>query len=126
SSPACVLSSSERRSWLMGQGLTRLRYCAAVAVLVLMGLAPAPHGVVRAAGDPNTLNLAILYFAPVLDPAVNYDVSAATFLPACYDGLVRGVGEKNVKIVPDLATSWKQSADGKTWTFKLRSGVKFH
>lgn len=28
--------------------------------------------------------------------------------------------------IPTLATEWTQSADAKTWTFKLRQGVQFH
>ena len=61
-----------------------------------------------------------------LDPQVNYDSSGFIALGNVYDGLVRAVGEKTVSIVPDLATSWTHSADGKTWTFTLRPGVKFH
>jgi ABC-type transport system substrate-binding protein len=41
-----------------------------------------------------------------------------------YESLV-GYGADGA-IVPMLATSWTQSADGKTTTFTLRTGVKFH
>ncbi|MDR0435105.1 MAG: ABC transporter substrate-binding protein [Gracilibacteraceae bacterium] len=34
--------------------------------------------------------------------------------------------DADFKQVPALAESWEMSADGKTWTFHLRSGVTFH
>ncbi|TWH51660.1 ABC transporter substrate-binding protein [Sporomusa sp. KB1] len=40
-----------------------------------------------------------------------------------YEGFVEDGGEG--KILPQLATSWDISPDGKTYTFKLRQGVKF-
>ncbi|MDP3061714.1 MAG: ABC transporter substrate-binding protein [Chloroflexota bacterium] len=45
-----------------------------------------------------------------------------------YDLLVRQDPRDpaNLPVVPSLATSWKISADGSSYTFKLREGVKFH
>ena len=34
--------------------------------------------------------------------------------------------DKNLNVIPSLATSFEQSADGQTYTFHLRPGVKFH
>ena len=34
--------------------------------------------------------------------------------------------DDNFQTIPELATEWSASADGLTWTFKLRPGVKFH
>ena len=44
--------------------------------------------------------------------------------PKVYDGLLDY--DKDLKAVPNLAESWEVSADGKTVTFKLRKGVKWH
>jgi ABC-type transport system substrate-binding protein len=41
-----------------------------------------------------------------------------------YEGLV--TFDDQMTIQPQLAESWKVSDDGLTWTFKLKSGVKFH
>lgn len=43
---------------------------------------------------------------------------------AIYNGLVKFDEELNFQ--PDLATDWSVGDDGKTWTFNLRQGVKFH
>ncbi|GAA4611604.1 ABC transporter substrate-binding protein [Saccharopolyspora hordei] len=41
------------------------------------------------------------------------------------EGLV-GFKPGSADVQPELAESWEHSPDGKTWTFKLRTGVKFH
>jgi len=42
-----------------------------------------------------------------------------------YESLLQWEGAE-MRPVPGLAESWTRSEDGKTWTFKLRAGVKWH
>jgi peptide/nickel transport system substrate-binding protein len=58
-----------------------------------------------------------------LDPVRSGNFADRMVLSAMCDSLV-GVGP-DLKLIPQLATSWNVSADGKTLTFKLRQGVKF-
>ncbi len=61
---------------------------------------------------------------PTLDPHLTSDVSASVVVVEVFGGLV--TINTDLKIVPDLAEKWTVSPDGKTYTFTLRSNVKFH
>jgi peptide/nickel transport system substrate-binding protein len=60
-----------------------------------------------------------------LDPAIVSDGPSLRVADQITEGLVT-VQPGTTKIIPDLATSWKGSNGSKRWTFKLRTGVKFH
>ena len=61
----------------------------------------------------------------VLDGALVSDGESLRALDQMFEGLVT-LKEGSTEVVPGLAESWESNADGKAWTFKLRSGVKFH
>jgi peptide/nickel transport system substrate-binding protein len=73
----------------------------------------------------------ILNFSVVAEPP-NYDCHGSTTFALIhpiaphYSLLVKFDGKDFTKVVPDLAESWTVAPDGKTYTFKIRSGVKFH
>src|SRR5437667_6229150 len=62
--------------------------------------------------------------APSLDPMLEQALSRQRLDPLFYNRLVEWGHDG--KLEPGLAESWTTSADGRTWTFKLRRGVKFH
>src|SRR5688572_28225892 len=60
-----------------------------------------------------------------LDPAATEWGSDAMIIESVFETLVR-FSDRGVDLVAGLAESWERAADGKTWTFRLRSGVTFH
>lgn len=59
-----------------------------------------------------------------LDPAFSKDQATMWACNQIYDGLV-SVNE-SLEVVPAVAESWELSADGKTYTFRLKEGIRFH
>ncbi len=92
--------------------------------------APAPGG--GAGGDsgpaqPKVNRLVFVTEPPAVERSETRNLSTPNdwqFTPM-YESLI-GVDEKNGKRVPALATAWKVGADGSSYEFTLRKGVKFH
>jgi ABC-type transport system substrate-binding protein len=62
-----------------------------------------------------------------LDPALSYDTASGEVIQNIYETLVFYDGEATDKFVPQLASEMPTvSEDGTVWTFKIRTGVKFH
>jgi peptide/nickel transport system substrate-binding protein len=88
------------------------------ACLVTLGVAGAGSGrgtlVFGGSADPT-----------YLDPALVSDGESFRVTEQIYEGLVQLVPGKTT-IKPELATRWKIARDGKTYTFFLKRGIKFH
>ncbi|MDQ7828961.1 MAG: ABC transporter substrate-binding protein [Armatimonadota bacterium] len=97
-----------RRSWLL------------LAVLLLAPLTPA-----RSAPSAGTLTWALHVPIDRLDPPASFSLATGMVVGRnLFDRLVEH--DERLNIVPGLATSWSTSRDGRTWTFRLRRGVRFH
>lgn len=59
-----------------------------------------------------------------LDPARISDIYGRAVAQQVFDGLVQF--DQTLNVVPGVAEFWKASRDGRTWTFTLRKGVRFH
>jgi len=82
------------------------------------------------APEPNAKRGGVLRYGFFGAPA-HFDVhqlGAGIGMQGCmYDNLIRrDPRDSGQTIIPDLAHSWEIAKDGKTYTFFLRQGVKFH
>jgi len=99
-----------------------------VALMAGMGLAPA-QAEYQQEHRGGTMRLLARSAAGTLDPHINYTDQGWQIYQPIYDGLVafrKAEGMDGFTIVPDLAEALPEvTNDGKTFTFKLRKGIKF-
>jgi peptide/nickel transport system substrate-binding protein len=74
-------------------------------------------------GGGGTIRIALIN-DPILNPAIAPDIGSVMVNKVLFPGLVRP--DEQLRPSPDLASSWTASADGRTWTFQLRAGVRWH
>jgi len=73
----------------------------------------------------DTLTLGMVLEPPILDPTAGAaSAIREVTLDNLFEGLTR-IGPQG-EVEPGLAESWTVSPDGRVYTFKLHSGVKFH
>ena len=107
----------------------RVRGLAITIVVLLLAACTAPTSAPAAsAGNPGgggTFVMTLLADPDPIDPVLTTHTMSRTFQRNVYDALAYyKLG--TTELEPRLAESWESSADGLTWTFHLRKGVKFH
>ncbi|HWK95487.1 MAG TPA: ABC transporter substrate-binding protein [Pseudolabrys sp.] len=119
---------ASRRNVLKGIGLAALGAAPAAGLMeALISNAAAQQAVNDVASKANKggqLTLAIAREPPTLVSFWTPDTQASTISPKITDGLL--TFDLDLKPIPQLATSWTVSPDGKEYTFNLRKGVKWH
>lgn len=94
--------------------------CGTLLMLMALGASPASAQV-----PDDVLVVGQIAEPKSLDPHAVTATNDFRILMNLYDGLVR-FRSGTLEIEPALAETWEVSSDGKTYTFKLRQGVKFH
>jgi len=104
---------------------TLVVFAAVAAITVLFSAAP-PAGAADTPRRGGVLLAAIAADAPSLDPHQEETFATLHLVAPCYSTLLQIDPYNYPKVIGDVATEWKIAADGLTYTFKLRQGIRFH
>jgi len=99
------------------------RFITALMLLfVIVSYAPATVSDTKPTGEtiviPDTLRFTFV------NPLLSISTLSTRLIEIVFDGLIEFDDRFEPK--PHLAESWERSQDGRTWTFHIRPGVKFH
>ena len=95
----------------------------ALAVVMIASFGLAGCGKEKAKTNPNQLVVQIGPNPETIDPALNSASDGGNMILHLFEGLL--TVDQNEQIAAGCAESWEPSADGLTWTFKLRDGLKW-
>ena len=105
-------------------GLILTLTCAAVGLTSGLAAALAASGSPSPAADKVVLRIGWTREPDNLNPFVGYSASDYEVWHLQYD-LLNGYDAATLQPKPEFAESWSHSADGLTWTFKIRPGMKW-
>ena len=99
-----------------------IKSAAALAVATAFGLPLALH-----AATPKDTLVVVWSIDDMItmDPGETFEISTGEIMGNAYDRLIRFDVNDPSKLVGDIAKTWSVSADGKTYSFELKPGVKF-
>ena len=107
-----------------------MRFRTAVAIVVLaVSLVALPPADAHAAETPRRGGILLAVIgadAPSLDPHQESTFATLQMVAPLYSTLLQIDPYNYPRVIGDVATEWKPSADGLTYTFRIRQDIKFH
>lgn len=99
--------------------------CIFAAAIALLSTASAGAGTHVAASSGGTFVYGTDADPIALDPSLAGDLNAFRIGSQIFESLV-DLAPGRTRVIPELARSWRASQGGRSWTFFLRRGVRFH
>jgi len=96
-----------------------------LVVVFVSGCGPQESETIDKPQHVDYLRIPIKKNISTIDPGLTFTNDSVEFIEQLFLGLTDFDPKNNYNVVPELATGWKVSEDGRVYTFKLRQDVKW-